>query len=182
MVFGHFIWKSCRYGCESELLVIPSAANALCSPLTAANAALFSLLHLTPGSVNQMRRKGRCPLLAAEILIVLFHLFIYCFFFSLSSSKISEADATLTTEDFGTGGLVGDGWRSIYITLPGSFCSPCLSISFCSFYLTLEAGQKGCAMREASWVFKERARSKGSGGCGSCDHRGVCGLIPAAFS
>lgn len=118
MVFGHFIWKSCRYGCESELLVILSAANALCSPLTAENTVLFSSVHLTPCSVNQKRRKGRCPLLAVEILIVLFHLFIY--FFLSSSCEISEADATLTTEDFRTWGLTGDGWRSIYITLPGA--------------------------------------------------------------
>lgn len=181
MVFGHFIWKSCRYGCESELLVIPSAANALCSPLNAANTVLFSSVHLTPCSVNLIRHKERCPLFAVEILIVLFHLFI--FFFSLPSScEISEADATLTTEDFRTWGLAGDGWRSIYITLPGARAlSPSPLRLLSSFYLTLGAPQNGRALREAPRLFKKRAWLKGSGGDGTCDHE-ACGPIPAAFS
>lgn len=145
MVFGHFIWKSCRYARELELLVIPSAANALCSPLTAANTVLFSSVHLTPCSANQKQHQGRCPLFAVEILIVLFHLFIY--FFLSSSCEISEADATLTTEDFRTWGLAGDGRRSIYITLPGA-CAllPSPSPLFLLFNLG-SAAERACPER-----------------------------------
>lgn len=35
--------------------------------------------------------------------------------------------------------------------------------------------------QRAFWVFKKRARSKGLGGCGLCDHE-ACGPFPAVFS
>lgn len=84
-------------------------------------------------TLNQKRREGRCPLLAAEIPVVPFYLFSFSSF-----CEISEADATLTTEDFRTQGLAGDGWRSIYITLPGA--SPLLP-SLSPLFLLVNLGK-----------------------------------------
>lgn len=180
MVFGHFIWKSCRYGCESELLVIPSAANALCSPLNAANTVLFSSVHLTPCSVNLIPHKERCPLLAVEILIVLFHLFIFFFFPPL---LLRDQWSRCNTYYRGFQDL-RISWRWLEINLhnpPWSSCSPSPLRLLSSFYLTLGAPQNGRALREAPRLFKKRAWLEGSGGYGTCDHE-ACGPIPAAFS
>lgn len=87
-------------------------------------------------SLNQKWRQGRRPLL--DILIVLFHLFTY--FFLSSSCEISEGDAALTTEDFRTRGLARDGWRSIYITLPGASA---LLPSLSPFVLLFNLGNRG---------------------------------------
>lgn len=73
------------------------------------------------------------PSLGTEIPIVLFYLFSFSPF-----CEISEADATLTTEDFRTRGLAGDGWRSIYITLPGA--SPLLP-SLSPLFLLVNLGK-----------------------------------------
>lgn len=69
--------------------------------------------------------------------------FIYLLFFLSSSCEISEADATLTTEDFSTW-ISWDGWRSIYITLPGALLpSPSPSPLFLLFNLG-NAGERAC--------------------------------------
>lgn len=110
------------------MLVIPGAVNGFCSPQTAANTVLFSSVHLTPCFLDRIRGKGKMPSLGRgnpDRPLLFIYLFINFF---PSFCEISEADATLTTEDFRTLGLTGDGWRSIYITLPPellfSFPSP----------------------------------------------------------
>lgn len=98
-------------------------------------------------------------------------------FFSFSC----EISGSQPTQDIWAWGLAGDGWRSIYITLPGasSLLPSPFPLSFFFFYLVNMAER--AHPERASWVFKRRAWSEGLGGCGICDHE-ACGPFPAVFS
>ena len=85
--------------------------------------------------------------------------FIYLCSF-LSPGKISGTDATFATHGIWAWGLAGDGWRSIYITLPRAsslFFFPSPHLFF--FYLVNMAER--AHPEKASWAFKMRAWSEG---------------------
>lgn len=126
---------------EAELLVICGAVTVFFSPLTAANTVLFCQRVLSPRFLRPDERRGNALLLIAQ------NPDSPLFNFLSSSCEISGADATLATQDIWARGLAEDGWRSIYITLPGASSllpspSP-LSRFFFLFLLPCEHGRKG---------------------------------------
>lgn len=124
---------------EAELLVICGAVTVFFSPLTAANTVLFCRRILSPRFLRPCERNG-----GNALLLIAQNPHSPLFNFLSSSCEISGADATLATRDIWARGLAEDGWRSIYITLPGASSllpSPRPLSHF--FLLPCEHGRKG---------------------------------------